>query len=90
LHDVAGISGSWQVAVRQEGTRDILEFRLEVVNGINHSTVEQSVRKNLEARFPEVWANQACGMYNLAFRFMPPGALEQGRKPRRLIDERES
>jgi len=89
LHDVEGLSENWQVAVRQEGTRDVLEFRLELGNGINRSTVDQAVRRNLETRYPEVWANHVCGLYQLAFRYLPPGALGQGRKPRRLVDERE-
>jgi len=90
LHDVEGISGRWQVAVCQEGTRDVLEFRMELVNGISPSRVEQAVRKNLETRFPDIWANQLCGMYQLAFKCLPPGALGLGRKQRRLVDERES
>ena len=88
LHDVEGLSDNWQVAVRQEGIHDILEFRLELTNGINPATVENAVRKNLEARYPDVWANHLCGMYRLEFRIFPPGGLEQGRKPRRLVDER--
>jgi phenylacetate-CoA ligase len=88
LHDVEGISENWQVVVRQEGIHDILEFRLELTDGINPATVENAVRRNLEARFPDVWANHLCGMYQLAFRILPPGGLEQGRKPRRLVDER--
>jgi len=88
LHDVEGIRENWQVAVRQEGIHDILEFRLELTDGINPSTVENAVRRNLESRFPDVWANHLCGMYQLAFRILPPGGLEQGRKPRRLVDER--
>jgi phenylacetate-CoA ligase len=88
LHDVEGISENWQVAVRQEGIHDILEFRLELTDGINPATVENTVRRNLESRFPDVWANHLCGMYQLAFRILPPGGLEQGRKPRRLVDER--
>jgi phenylacetate-CoA ligase len=88
LHDVEGVSENWQVAVRQEGIHDILEFRLELTNGISPSAVENAVRKNLETRFPDVWANQLCGMYRLEFRTFPPGGLEQGRKPRRLVDER--
>jgi len=88
LHDVEGISENWQVAVRQEGLHDILEFRLELTNGTSPSNVENAVRKNLEARYPDVWANQLCGMYRLEFRFFPPGELTQGRKPRRLVDER--
>lgn len=88
LHDVQGVSDRWQVAVRQEGRRDILEFRLELTNGMSPADVERAVRRNLESRYPEVWANQLCGMYQLAFRFLVPGSIEQGRKPRRLVDER--
>jgi phenylacetate-CoA ligase len=88
LHDVQGLSDNWQVAVRQEGRRDILEFRLELSNGITTSQVEQRVRENLQARYPDVWANQVCGMCQLAFKFLAPGSLGQGRKPRRLVDER--
>ena len=88
LHDVEGVSENWQVAVRQEGIHDILEFRLELTNGTNFASVENDIRKNLEARFPDVWANHLCGMYQLAFRVFSPGGLEQGRKPRRLVDER--
>lgn len=89
LAGVPGISNRWQVAVRQEGLRDILEIRLEVSNGISPQTIEEAVRSNLQARYPDVWANQTCGMYQLAFRFLEPGALAWGRKPKRLVDERE-
>lgn len=90
LHDVEGLSERWQVAVRQKGLHDVLEFRLELSNGISPGRVEEAVRRNLEARYPDVWANQVCGMYRLAFKFLPRGTLEQGRKPKRLVDERES
>jgi phenylacetate-CoA ligase len=90
LCDVEGVSKNWQVAVRQEDLRDILEFRLELSDGISPAVVEEAVRRNLQSRYPDVWANQACGMYKLAFRFLPPGSLEQGRKPKRLVDERQS
>jgi len=88
LHDVAGIAENWQVVVRQEGLHDVLEFRMELTNGISASTVEKKIQSNLQALYPDVWANQACGMYQLSFRFLPPGSIEQGRKPRRLVDER--
>ena len=89
LDDVEGLSDRWQVAVRQEGIRDILEFRLELTNGTNPPAVEQAVRRNIESRYPDVWANHVCGMYQLAFRFLPPGSLGQARKPKRLVDERQ-
>jgi phenylacetate-CoA ligase len=88
LHDVAQGSENWQVAVRQEGIHDFLEFRLELTDGIDSAKVEAAVKENLKTRYPDLWANQLCGMYRLAFRFLPPGTLERGRKPRRLVDER--
>jgi phenylacetate-CoA ligase len=88
LHDVPGISENWQVAVRQEGLHDILEFRLELTDGITPATVEDKIRKHLESRYPDLWANQACGMYRLAFRFSTPGTRAPARKPKRLVDER--
>jgi phenylacetate-CoA ligase len=88
LHDVQGISAHWQVAVRQQGLRDVLEFRLELSNGVRPELIEQSVRRNLETRFPEVWANHLCGMYELRFCYLPLGTLGGARKARRLVDER--
>ena len=74
--------------MRQEGLHDILEFRLELTNGTSTSKLEGAIQENLKNLYPDVWANCACGMYRLAFRFLPPGGIEQGRKPRRLVDER--
>jgi phenylacetate-CoA ligase len=88
LHAVPGISENWQVAVRQEGLRDVLEFRLELTNGVDTSSVEEKIARNLEALYPEVWSNHLCGMYQVAFRFLPTGTLGQTRKPKRLVDER--
>ena len=89
LHDIQGISNNWQVAVRQEGLRDVLEFRLELGNGMGPERVEQEVRRNLKSRCPDVWSNYLCNMYTLNFCYLPPGTLEAGRKARRLVDERQ-
>ncbi len=88
LHGVPGLSESWQVVIRQEGTHDIMEFRLGLTNGMGAPAIETAVRENLKSRYPDLWANHECGMYRLAFRFLSPGSMEQGRKPRRLVDER--
>jgi phenylacetate-CoA ligase len=90
LHDVEGISGNWQVAVRQDGLRDVLEFRLELTNGRGPELVEKEVRRNLESRYAEIWANYLCNMYALRFRYLPVGTLEGSRKARRLVDARQA
>lgn len=88
LHDVEGIGDAWQIAVRQEGLRDVLEFRLELTDGIDSTRVQESVSRNIETRYPDIWANQLCDMYRLAFNFLPAGSLPRARKPKRLVDER--
>jgi len=88
LRDVQGVAQNWQVAVRQEGLRDILEFRLELTNGIAPEKVEQTVRDHLATRYPDLWANHECGMYRLAFTFEASRAAAELRKRKRLVDER--
>lgn len=88
MKGVQGIDDNWQVVVRQEGLHDILEFRLELTNGVGTSHVESAIQSNLQTLYPDIWANHACGMYQLRYQFLPPGTIEQGRKRRRLIDER--
>jgi phenylacetate-CoA ligase len=88
LHDVDGISDQWQVAVKQNGLTDVLEFRVELTNGADPAALQRVIEKNMESRYPDLWANRQCGMYQLAFRICDPGALGQGRKPKRLVDER--
>ncbi len=88
MKGVEGIGDNWQVVVRQEGLHDILEFCLELTNGVGRSTVEGAIQTNLQTLYPDIWANHTCGMYQLRYRFLPVGSIEQGRKRRRLIDER--
>ena len=88
LRGVEGISENWQVAVRQEGRRDVLDFRLELTNGVALAAVERAVCRNLENLYPDIWANHLCGMYEVAIRSLPPGTLALGRNPKRLLDER--
>jgi phenylacetate-CoA ligase len=88
LHDVAGVGENWQVVVRQDGLHDILEFRVELTDGADASVAEAAIQMNLKTLYPDVWANHACGMYQINFCFLPPGSIEHGRKRKRLIDER--
>jgi len=89
LEGVENVRENWQVAVRQEGRHDILEFRLELADGAPPAAVETAVQTRLMQCYPDVWANHLCGMYQLRFRFLPPGGIPEGRKRRRLVDERE-
>jgi phenylacetate-CoA ligase len=88
MQGVVGVAENWQVVVRQEGLHDVLEFCMELTPGVSSSVVEMAIQANLKTLYPDVWANHACGMYQLSFRFLPPGSIEQGRKRRRLVDER--
>lgn len=88
LHGVAGISDDWQVRVTRPGNKDCVEIHLELVNGKSPADVEASIRENLRARFSDFWKNYEMGLYDLGFKFGSAGALRQGRKLLRLVDQR--
>lgn len=87
---VDGIQGwphSWYAAVRQEGGRDLLEFRVALNGAASPAELEQKIRDRIRGQQPGMWANHECHMYRIA---VVPGEAPpaQGRKLRRLIDER--
>ena len=55
-------------------------------SGRNES--ERTTSLEMESGYPDRWANRQCGMYQLVLRIAAHGELGQGRKPKRLVDER--
>ena len=87
---VSGISADWQIQVTRPdpALRDHVEFHLELTNGENPAEVTESIRRNLRSQFSDFWKNYEMGLYELDFKFVPPGTLRRGRKLLRLIDLR--
>lgn len=86
---LSDISQEWQVGIRRDTIRDIVELRLELTDGVDgRKGVEEAVRQRLQEDFSDYWRNHDLGLYELRFAFLPKGGLRKGRKLRRIVDER--
>jgi phenylacetate-CoA ligase len=88
LRDVNGHGADWQAIIKHDGRRDVVELRLELHNFSHHGEVERAVLSNLRERFADFWKNYEMKLYD--FRVVPckPGSLRNGRKLKRVLDQR--
>jgi len=93
------LADDWQAAVRQPGSRDVIELRLELrpeaQNPADAAKVEAELWQRFATLFPYYEKNRQMGLYELRLCFLPRGTLrgrlEAGgarRKLRRVVDER--
>lgn len=89
---VPGVGDDWQVSVSHNGRCDVVEFRVEA-NGLNGKAgiadINDAVLRNLRVGFPDFWKNLEMKLYELRVTVVPPASLRQGRKLRRIVDERD-
>src|SRR5215813_2214240 len=88
LDDAPSVTRDWQVGVTRAGNRDLIEFRLELQNGVSPDVVIQAIKDRVARRIPDSWRNYQLGLFEFDFRFSEPGTLRTARKLRRLVDER--
>src|SRR5713226_3346795 len=89
LRGVSGIGDDWQVVVRHEGQRDVVELHVELNDGSPPSAVEIMVQTNMRERFADFWKNREMKLYDLRVVTCGAGSLRAGgRKLRRVVDER--
>ncbi len=89
LRGVNGHGADWQVVVKHDGSRDVIELRLELKNFGHQAEVELAVLANLRERFTDFWKNYEMKLYD--FRVVPcePGSLRDGRKLKLVLDQRQ-
>ena len=89
LRGVNGHGADWQVVVNHDGSRDVIELRLELKNFGHQGEVERAVLVNLRERFTDFWKNYEMKLYE--FRVVPcePGSLRAGRKLKLVLDQRQ-
>jgi hypothetical protein len=56
--------------------------------GESAQRLDRQVRANVKERFPDFWKNLQMGLYELRVTPFAPGTLREGRKLRRIVDER--
>ena len=89
LRDVNGHGIEWQAVVSHDGRRDVVVLRLEMEDFDHRAGVEQAVLANLRNRFADFWKNYEMKLYDLRIAPCAPGILRNGRKLKRVLDERQ-
>jgi phenylacetate-CoA ligase len=89
LGGIGCVAHDWQAMVSNDGQKDIVELRLEVKDNGCQAQVERAFRSHLRERFPDLWRNLEMKLCELRVIPCPPGSLREGRKLRRIIDERQ-
>jgi phenylacetate-CoA ligase len=89
LRDVNGHGTEWQAVVTHDGSRDVVELRLEMEDFDHRAWVEQAILANLQNRFADFWKNHEMKLYDLRVSPYAPGSLRNGRKLKRVLDQRE-
>jgi phenylacetate-coenzyme A ligase PaaK-like adenylate-forming protein len=89
LKNVNGHSADWQAVIKHDGRRDVVELCVELAHASHQPEVESAVLDNLRAGFADFWKNYEMKLYE--FRVVPcaPGSLRNGRKLKRVVDQRE-
>lgn len=89
LSSVPGITDDWQVAVQERKGKQIIQFRLEPVNGgQNQEELRGAIMNALEAQQPSVRESCRQGLIGVEFSMYATGELRRTRKLLRLVDER--
>jgi phenylacetate-CoA ligase len=88
LRGVPGAGADWQAVVHNNGRRDIVELHVELEHIVHQAEVENAVQANLRERFADSWKNYEMRLYDLRVVAHARGSLRNGRKLRRVLDER--
>jgi len=89
LRNVNGHGADWQAVIKHDGRRDVIELRVELKDSDHQPDVERAVLDNLRTGFADFWKNYEMKLYE--FRVIPcePGTLRNGRKLKRVLDQRQ-
>jgi phenylacetate-CoA ligase len=89
LRGVNGHGADWQAVVKHDGSRDVVELRLELKNFSYQREVERAVLVNLRERFTDFWKNYEMKLNDFHIVPCEPGSLRNGRKLKLVLDQRE-
>ena len=89
LNDIPGISKDWQVIMKLNGIKEVMEFNLELsLSSGDQSTIQEKIFSNIRDFYPDLWKNYSLGIFHADFMYHSPGSLRVNRKMIRLVDQR--
>src|SRR6266436_9757658 len=89
LRNVNGHGADWQAVIKHDGRRDIIELNLELAHFDHQPEVEHAALDNLRTGFADFWKNYERKLYEFHVVPCEPGSLRNGRKLKRVLDQRE-
>ncbi len=88
FRQVDGIAEDWQIFIDKDGLKDILEFRMEVSNGEDPTAIKNQFLKAFKSGLPDVWKLCEMDLCKMDTKIFPKGTLREGRKMKRILDNR--
>lgn len=80
--------GDWQIEVAKEGPKDTVTFHVEMPDSANESTVKSRVLDEIRRDFSDAFKITEMGLLHIHFKTHPKGTLRDGRKLKRIVDNR--
>lgn len=87
FQSVPGLTGEWQIIFRLEGIREILEMNIET-DRADIEALEREIHRSCTELYPDLMKNLALGIFEMRLVTHPHGHIRQGRKLRRMLDQR--
>jgi phenylacetate-CoA ligase len=85
---IPGLSDDWQILISKEGTKDLVEFQVECLDGQDPVQLRDTVLSAFRSQWPEEARVVAMGLLRVDVKAHAKGTLRQGRKMQRLVDTR--
>ena len=85
---VPGTSEDWQIVVKKDGAKDLIEFHVECLNGTAPADLGRAVMSAFRTRWTDQSRQLDMGLLRLDVKVHPKGELRQGRKLLRIVDQR--
>jgi len=86
--NVPGLCDDWQIVISKEGTKDLVEFNVECLDGHDPVQLRDAVLAAFRAQWPEEARVVGMGLLRVDVKAHAKGTLRQGRKMPRLVDRR--
>ncbi len=87
LAGVAGLTRDWQVVLRLQDLREVMEIHVESLR-LDHEELRREILARAATQYPDLMKNLALGIFQLRVLIDAPAELRTSRKLKRLVDLR--
>jgi len=87
LRQVPDLTHNWQVVFSLDGVREVMDIRVETQR-TDIDVLQKEIHIQATELYPDLIKNLALGIFRMKVTALPIGTLRQGRKLRRIIDQR--